>query len=76
MTQGFALANKLSFKEFDQHEFQAWIEDCESLLSCCEPEPAGFPWCPDSRHIEEIVMLLSATRSRISRGEVHYTGLL
>ena len=76
MTTGYALSNNLYFKEFKQHEFNKWIEDCERLLANCEPEPQGFPWCPDTRHIEEIVMLLSETSSKISRGQIEYTGLL
>ena len=32
MTTGYALANKLYFKEFDESEFERWIEDCQSLL--------------------------------------------
>ena len=75
MTTGYALANKWHFKEFDEHEFQAWIDQCQSLLSSCEPEPEGFPLCPDIRHIEEIVMLLSATSNKISRGEIEYMGI-
>jgi hypothetical protein len=76
MTTGYALANKLYFKEFDESEFAAWIKDCQSLLSCCEPEPDGFPLCPSIGHIEEVVMLLSATSGKISRGEITYTGVL
>ena len=76
MTQGYSLANKLYFKEFNQHEFDRWIDDCKRLLAQCEPEPDGFPWFPDHRHIEEIVMLLAETSSRISRGQVQYLGLL
>jgi len=68
MTEGYALSNKLYFNEFDPHEFNQWIAACRSLLSLCEPEPY-FPWNPDPRHIEELVMLLAATRSRISRGQ-------
>lgn len=75
MTMGYSLSNKLHFKEFDPDEFNQWVEDCERLLANCEPEPEGFPWCPDSRHIEEIVMLLSKTSSRISKGEIEYMGI-
>ena len=75
MTKGYALANKWDFKEFDQHEFEAWVQDCISLLSRCEPEPHGFPWCPDHRNIEEIVMLLQRVSGKISRGDITYTGL-
>ena len=75
MTEGYALSNKLYFKEFNQHEFNKWIDDCELLLAKCEPEPDGFPWCPDPRHIEEIVMLLSETSSKISKGEITYIGI-
>ena len=75
MTTGYALANKLYFREFDESEFDQWIEDCQSLLSCCEPEPY-FPSCPDHRHIEEIVMLLQKVSSEISSGEVEYLGIL
>ena len=75
MTQGYALANKLYFKEFDPHEFDLWIEDCQSLLSCCEPEP-HFPLNRDPRHIEEIVFLLQKVWGEISRGEVEYLGIL
>jgi hypothetical protein len=75
MTTGHALANKLYFKEFNESEFDQWIKDCQNLLACCEPEPY-FPCFPDHRHIEEIVMLLAQTRSRISRGEISYTGVL
>ncbi len=76
MTTGYALANKRYFKEWIQSEFDQWIEDCQSLLSSCEPEPHGFPWFPDHRHIEEIVMLLAKTSSKISRGQIEYTGLI
>ena len=76
MTTGYALANKLYFEEFDESEFDQWIEDCQTLLSSCEPEPDGFPLCPTIGHIEEVVMLLSATWSKISRGEIQYTGLI
>jgi len=76
MTEGWGLANKLYFKELDPHEFDQWVENCKSLLSRCEPEPQGFPWCPDHRHIEEIVMLLHNVSSEISKGKIQYTGLL
>ena len=76
MTEGYALANKIYFKEFDEYEFNQWINDCELLLAKCEPEPDGFPWCPNPRHIEEIVMLLAKTSSKISRGQTEYTGVL
>jgi len=75
MTEGYALSNKIHFNEFDPHEFGQWLSACRSLLSLCEPEPY-FPWNPDPRHIEELVMLLSATQRKISKGEVQYTGLL
>ncbi len=75
MTQGYSLANKWHFKEWNQHEFDQWIEDCQRLLSSCEPEPDGFPWFPDHRHIEEVVVLLSKTSSKISRGQIESTGL-
>jgi hypothetical protein len=75
MTRGYALANKSYFKELGPHEFDQWIRDCRHLLSRCKPEP-HLPWFPDPRHIEEIVMLLASVRSRISRGETIYTGLL
>ncbi len=76
MTQGYGFSNRLYFGEWNPDEFEAWIKDCQSLLSCCEPEPDGFPWSPGPHHIEEIVMLLSKTESRISKGEITYTGLL
>ncbi len=75
MTRGFSLSNKIYFKEFDQHEFNQWIDDCKRLLAKCEPEPEGFPWFPDLRHIEEVVMLLAKTSSRISKGEITYIGI-
>ncbi len=75
MTTGYALSNKLYFKEFDQHEFSQWIGDCERLLANCEPEPQGFPWCPDTRHIEEIVMLLQKVSGEILRGQVAVMGI-
>ncbi len=75
MTQGYSLANKWYFKEWIQSEFDEWIDECRSLLACCEPEP-HFPWFPEPTHIEEIVMLLAATRSRISRGQTEYAGVL
>jgi len=76
MTKGYALSNKLYFKEFDSHEFDKWINDCKRLLAKCAPEPDGFPWFPSPRHIEEIVMLLAKTSRNISRGQIEYTGLL
>jgi len=75
INQGFSIANKWYFKEFDESEFEAWIEACRDLLSDCEPEPA-FPWFPNVQHIEEIVMLLSETRHKIFRRETYYMGLL
>ena len=75
MTTGYALANKLYFKEFDPNEFDQWVQDCQSLLSSCEPEP-HFPSCPDHRHIEEIVFLLLKVSNGISRGEFEYLGIL
>jgi len=74
-TRGFSLSNKRHFRQWNQYEFDEWIDECRSLLSCCEPEPDGFPWCPDPRHIEEIVMMLSATERKISRGQIEYTGI-
>lgn len=75
MTQGYALSNKLYFGEFDESEFEQWIDDCDSLLSSCEPEP-HFPLNHDPRHIEEIVFLLLKVLGEISRGEVEYLGIL
>jgi len=75
MTEGYALSNKLYFNEFDPDEFHQWIATCRSLLSLCEPEPY-FPWNPDPRHIEELVMLLKKVSSEISKGQIQYTGLL
>ena len=75
MTQGFALSNKLHFREWNPDEFRAWIDDCERLLSNCDQE-SGFPWFPGTQHIEEIVAILGETRRKISRGQIRYTGLL
>lgn len=75
MTQGFALSNKIRFGEWNPDEFDQWIRDCRRLLSRCEPEP-HLPWFPDPMHIEEIVMILSGTRQKISRGEITHRGLL
>lgn len=74
MTKGFSLSNKWYFREWNQREFEDWIEGCRSLLSYCDPEPM-LPWYPDQRHIEEIVAILGETRHKISRGEIEYTGL-
>ncbi len=74
MTRGFSLSNKRYFREWNQYEFDEWIAACRRLLSCCEPEPP-FPWFPDHRHIEEVVMLLAKTSSRISKGEITYIGI-
>lgn len=74
MTRGYALANKIYFKELGPREFDQWIEDCRNLVSWCEPEP-HLPWFPDPRHIEEIIMILSGTMSRISRREIEYVGI-
>jgi len=75
MTQGYTLASKWYFKEFDESEFDRWVSDCENLLSRCEPEPY-FPWFPDHRHIEEIVMLLHKVQGQILRREIQYMGFL
>jgi hypothetical protein len=75
MTEGYALSNKLHFGEWNPDEFEAWIKDCQSLLSCCEPEPY-FPSCPDRRHIEEIVFLLLKVSGEIVRGHIQYMGVL
>jgi hypothetical protein len=75
MTEGYALSNKLHFGEWNPNEFDQWIEDCQSLLSCCEPEP-HFPSSPDHRHIEEVVFLLLKVSGEISRGSIRYVGLV
>ena len=75
MTAGFSLSNKFYFGEWNPDEFKQWIEDCQTLLSYCEPEP-HFPCFPDRRHIEEIVMLLQKVSSEISRGNIRYVGLV
>ncbi|MGB6068799.1 MAG: hypothetical protein WBG50_28650 [Desulfomonilaceae bacterium] len=75
MTKGFSLSNKWYFREWNQREFDGWIEDCKDILSCCEPEPE-LPWFTGPQHIEEIVMTLGETRRKISHGEIEYTGLL
>jgi hypothetical protein len=74
MVRGFSLSNKISFKEFNESEFDRWIEDCQNLLSACEPEPY-FPIFPDRRHIEEIVFLLQKVSGEILRGHTQYTGI-
>jgi hypothetical protein len=76
MTTGYGLASKLHFKELAPREFDQWVQDCRSLLSKCEPEPDGFPWWPDERHIEEIVFLLQKVLGQISRREIQYMGIL
>ena len=75
MTEGYGFANKWYFKEFNESEFQNWVQDCRNLLSRCEPEPY-FPRFPDHGDIEEIVFLLAMTSSRISKGKIEYIGLL
>ena len=74
MTKGHALANKLYFGEFNESEFQRWVQDCQHLLANCEPEPY-FPCFPDHRHIEEIVFLLQKVLGEISRGQIEYVGI-
>lgn len=75
MTTGYALSNKLHFGEWNSDEFEQWIEDCENLLSSCEPEP-HFLLNPDPRHIEEIVFLLLKVSGEILRGHIQYMGVL
>jgi hypothetical protein len=75
MTEGYALSNKLHFGEWNPDEFDAWINNCQSLLSCCEPEPY-FPSCPGPRHIEEVVFLLLKVSGEIVRGHIQYMGVL
>lgn len=75
MAVGFSLSNKWHFKQWDQDEFEDWLQDCRSLLALCEPEPDGFPWCPDHRNIEEIVFFLQKVGSDISKGHIQYMGL-
>ena len=75
MTKGYTLANKLYFGEFNECEFQRWVQDCQHLLANCEPEPP-FPYFPNVNHIEEIVMILMFTLRKIVHGEVEYQGLL
>jgi hypothetical protein len=74
MTQGHSLSNKFYFGQWNQDEFERWLDDCHNLLSSCEPEPQ-LPWFPNVQHIEEIVMLLWETRHKIFRREVYYMGL-
>jgi hypothetical protein len=74
MTQGFSLANKWYFRQWNQYEFDKWIDDCRSLLSSCEPEPY-LPYFPTVSNIEEIVMLLGTMSAKISRGQVQYLGI-
>ena len=74
MTKGYALANKLYFGEFNECEFQRWVQDCQHLLANCEPEPP-FSYFPNVNHIEEIVMLLHKVSGEILRGQVEYVGI-
>lgn len=76
MTQGYSLSNKYYFGEWNSDEFKAWIDQCQSLLASCEPEPAGFPWSPGPHHIEEIVFLLQKVSGEIVRGHIQYMGVL
>ena len=75
MTRGYSLSNKFYFGQWNQDEFEAWVEACYSLISACKPEPY-FPCFPDHRHIEEIVMILMVTSRKILKGEIEYQGLL
>ena len=74
MIQGHALSNKFYFGQWNQGEFEAWVEACYSLISACKPEPY-FPCFPDHRHIEEIVFLLQKVLGEISRGQIEYMGI-
>ena len=74
MTQGYALSNKFHFGQWNQGEFEAWVNECYDIIAACEPE-LYFPLFPDHRHIEEIVLILMVTSRKISHGEIEYQGL-
>jgi len=74
MTQGYALSSKYYFGQWNQSEFEGWVEECYDIVAACTPEPE-FPYFPDHRNIEEIVLILMHTLHRILRGETKYQGL-
>ncbi len=74
-TQGFSISKKISFEEFDRHEFEAWTDECRNLLSLCQPEQY-FPMNLKPSQIEWLLMVLSDTRHKIFKGEIEYQGLL
>jgi len=74
MTQGYALSNKFRFGEWNQGEFEAWVEECYDIVAACKPEPY-FPCSPTVGHIEEIVSILMVTSRKIFHGEIEYQGL-
>lgn len=76
MTQGFGISNKVHFNELEEGEFDAWVSECRSLLSGCEPQPQGFPACPDYRHIQEIVFLLQKVMDEIAGDKTEYFGFM
>ena len=67
MTKGYALSNKFHFGQWNEDEFQAWVEDCYDIVAACKPEPC-FPSLPDHRHIEEIVMFAHAHTTQDVKG--------
>jgi len=74
MTKGYALSNKFRFRQWNEDEFEKWIDSCYDIIAACKPEPY-FPCFPDYRHIEEIAMILMHTLRKISKGEIEYQGL-
>lgn len=75
MNQGFEISNKIHFNELNEGEFDNWIFECRRLLSWCEPQAQGFPWCPDHHQIQEIVFLLLETNNKILSGKIEYMGI-
>ena len=74
MTKGYALSNKFRFGQWNQEEFETWVNECYEIIAACKTEPY-FPCFPDHRNVEEIVMILMVTTRKISHGEIQYQGL-
>jgi len=72
-TQGFSISKKISFEEFDRHEFEAWTDECRNLLSLCQPEQY-FPMNLKPSQIEWLLMVLSDTRHKIFREKSNTKG--
>ena len=75
MTQGYSLATNGTSRNGTNTSSMSGLTSAGAFWLAVNLNH-HFPWFPEPTHIEEIVMLLAETSSRISRGQIEYAGVL